>query len=107
MKETKACVIFDASFGSGSGHEIALCERVDVGRKAKQDLEKAGFGARLSSEGKGRAQLWYLATNAPFEKVWDILRPHFEAYLRFNIPAKGHLRVSDSFGCEKVHHLWS
>jgi len=102
MKETKACVIYDAPFGSGSGHEVALSERAEAGRKAKLELEKAGFRAKLSSEGK---RLWFLATDAPFATVWGVLRRYFEAYLRFDIHSKEHLRVSDSFGCEKVHRL--
>src|SRR2546426_1094292 len=107
MKETKACVIYDASFGSDSGHEVALSERADVGRKAKEALEKAGFQARLLSQKDRSIKLWYLATNAPFETIWETLQRHFKAYLRFEILPCGHLRVSDSFGCEKVHPLWN
>jgi hypothetical protein len=107
VKQTKACVIYDASFGSDSGHEVALSERANVGRKAKQELEKAGFQARLSSQGKRTLRLWYLATNAPFEKVWDVMRRHFEAYLRFELMPMPLVRVSHSFGDVKVHPLWS
>ena len=105
MKQTKGCVIYDASFGSDSGHEVALSERANVGRKAKQDLEKAGFQARLSSQGKRKTRLWYLATNAPFEEVWEVLRRHFEAYLRFELLPMPFVRVSDSFGDVKIHPL--
>ena len=84
---------------------MALSERADVGRKAKQELEKAGFRARLSSEGKRSTRLWYLLTNAPFEKIWDVLRRSFEAYVRFELMPLPLIRVSDSFGDVKVHPL--
>ncbi len=99
VKKTKACVIYDASFGRALGHEVALSERADAGRSAQQALEKAGFRARLSSAGERSLRLWYLKTDAPFEKIWDILRNHFAGYLRFEITPSGHLRVSDSDGC--------
>jgi hypothetical protein len=50
--------------GRNSGHEAALCEGAVVGRKAKLELEKAQFRARLSFERERSIRLFPAADQA-------------------------------------------
>jgi hypothetical protein len=105
MSKTKSCVIYDKSFGGGSGYGVALCDRDDVARQAKAELEREGHRARLENEHDGSERLWYLDTDAPFETLWSVLNGYLDAYLRFELLPGERMRVSDSFGGEKVHSL--
>src|SRR5436190_23100543 len=105
VKETRACVIYDATCGRGPGYEVALSERRDIGQQVKTKIETEGFQAHLESEKDPSGRLWYLKTDAPFETLWSVLNEHLDAYVRFEVLPRAGMRVSDSFGGVRYHSL--
>lgn len=105
VKETKACVNYDATVGRSPGYEVALCERRDIGKQVKTRIESEGFQAHLESERDPSGRLWYLKTDAPFETLWSVLNDYLDAYLRFEVLPRADMRVSDSFGGVRYHSL--